>query len=117
MNVEIAVALNDDEQHVFGEYLHTYVDRIVDENTSHPLYSPSTINLYTQAFIGRALSRPQWQQLYTWVADVDRYARDSLWGDAKLSYDLSVQVRGLCFEAIRLCKRSEPGAIAVSPGA
>ena len=117
MNVYISVALDDeDEQALVQEFEHTYVDSVILEGRDHPLYKMRTLRLWSQVAEGAPLDLREWLRLLDWTEDMNRHARRNLQGDKKFSYDLLVQVRNLCISAIRLCKRSEPGAIAISPG-
>ena len=117
MNVYISVALDDeDEQALVQEFERTYVDPVLDAGRTHRLYETRIFNLWFQAAEGAPLDQREWLRLLDWTEDMNRHARRNLQGDKKFSYDLLVQVRNLCISAIRLCKRSKPGAISISPG-
>ena len=119
MHVITEVALDEDEQVVMGDYVHTYVDPLADQS---PLPgrlrpSPQIQNLFTKAWTGKPLAQREWEALHYFACDVVHYAPEEMMGDKEFSYKLAVNVRGLMYECVRAIKRAEPGAIPISPGA
>lgn len=119
MIAHITVALDAEEMRLVDEYFRTYVTRAVDEGSSSRLYSMSVYRLWLRAEQGEALTRHEWSQLFYWTVELEEHAREHLWGDRKLGFDLAVDVRRLCFECVRLCvrlQRASKGDVLISPG-